>query len=33
METAFTRHTGVRVPLICGAMYPCRNPELIAAVS
>ena len=31
--TAFTRHTGARVPLICGAMYPCSNPELIAAVS
>jgi nitronate monooxygenase len=33
METAFTRHTGVRVPLICGPMYPCSNPELVAAVS
>ena len=33
METAFTRHTGVQVPLICGPMYPCSNPELIAAVS
>ncbi|HBP17514.1 MAG TPA: 2-nitropropane dioxygenase, partial [Planctomycetes bacterium] len=33
METAFTRHTGVEVPLICGAMYPCSNPELVAAVS
>jgi nitronate monooxygenase len=21
------------VPLICGAMYPCSNPELVAAVS
>ncbi|PRP90017.1 Nitronate monooxygenase [Enhygromyxa salina] len=31
--TAFTRHTGAKVPLICGAMYPCSNPELIAAVS
>jgi nitronate monooxygenase len=33
METAFTRHTGVHVPLICGPMYPCSNPELVAAVS
>jgi len=30
---AFTEHAGVEVPLICGAMYPCSNPELIAAVS
>ena len=33
METAFTRHTGVQVPLICGPMYPCSNVELVAAVS
>jgi nitronate monooxygenase len=33
MQTAFTRHTGVQVPLICGPMYPCSNPELVAAVS
>jgi nitronate monooxygenase len=33
METDFTRHTGVRVPLICGPMYPCSNPELVAVVS
>jgi len=33
MQTAFTRHTGVEVPLICGPMYPCSNPELVAAVS
>lgn len=32
-DTAFTRHARVRVPLICGAMYPCSNPELVAAVS
>ncbi|NVB36495.1 nitronate monooxygenase [Pseudenhygromyxa sp. WMMC2535] len=31
--TAFTRDTGASVPLICGAMYPCSNPELVAAVS
>ena len=29
----FTRQVGIEVPLICGAMYPCSNPELIAAVS
>jgi len=33
MDTAFTRQTSVRVPLICGPMYPCSNPELVAAVS
>ncbi|HEX6041362.1 nitronate monooxygenase [Longimicrobium sp.] len=33
VETAFTRAAGVEVPLICGAMYPCSNPELVAAVS
>lgn len=32
-ETALTRHAGIRVPLICGAMYPCSNPELVAAAS
>lgn len=33
MHTAFTRQVGIEVPLICGAMYPCSNPELVAAVS
>jgi len=33
LDTPFTRHVGVDVPLICGAMYPCSNPELVAAVS
>ena len=28
-DTALTRHAGIRVPLICGAMYPCSNPELV----
>ena len=32
-ETAFTRQVGIDLPIICGAMYPCSNPELIAAVS
>lgn len=29
----FTGTAGIDVPLICGAMYPCSNPELVAAVS
>jgi nitronate monooxygenase len=33
LDTAFTRTLGIEVPLICGAMYPCSNPELVAAVS
>ncbi len=33
MDTAFTRRAHVEVPLICGPMYPCSNPELVAAVS
>ena len=33
IATPFTAHAHVRVPLICGAMYPCSNPELVAAVS
>ena len=32
-HTAVTEHVGIEVPLICGAMYPCSNPELIAAAS
>ncbi len=31
--TEFTAAVGIDVPLICGAMYPCSNPELVAAVS
>jgi len=33
LETAFTRQAGIELPLVCGAMYPCSNPELVAAVS
>jgi nitronate monooxygenase len=33
LDTALTRHAGIEVPVICGAMYPCSNPELVAAVS
>lgn len=32
-STPLTRHAGIEIPLICGAMYPCSNPELVAAVS
>jgi nitronate monooxygenase len=32
-ETALTHHAGIEIPLIGGAMYPCSNPELVAAVS
>ena len=33
MPTELCRDFGIRVPLICGAMYPCSNPELVGAVS
>ncbi len=33
LDTPFTRAVGIEVPLVCGAMYPCSNPELVAAVS
>ena len=33
LNTALTRDAGIDVPLIGGAMYPCGNPELVAAVS
>jgi len=29
----FCEHLGIKVPLICGPMYPCSNPELVAAAS
>jgi nitronate monooxygenase len=32
-DNLFLKHSGASVPLICGAMYPCSNPELIAAVA
>lgn len=32
-ETRFTKQAKIELPIICGAMYPCSNPELIAAVS
>ncbi len=33
VTTRFTQDAQVSLPLICGAMYPCSNPELVAAVS
>ncbi|HXK11579.1 MAG TPA: nitronate monooxygenase [Vicinamibacteria bacterium] len=33
LSTPLTRAAGIEVPLVCGAMYPCSNPELVAAVS
>src|SRR6478752_942531 len=32
-DTVFTRQVGITEPIICGAMYPCTNPELVAAAS
>jgi len=32
-DTALTRALGIELPLIGGAMYPCSNPELVAAIS
>src|SRR4029077_15979690 len=33
LDTPLTRQLGIEAPLICGTMYPCSNPELVAAVS
>lgn len=33
IQNAFTRQLGISYPIICGPMYPCSNPELVAAVS
>ncbi len=33
MDTRLLEHARIEVPLLCGAMYPCSNPELVAAVS
>lgn len=33
MSNPLCRDAGIEIPLICGAMYPCSNPELVAAVS
>jgi nitronate monooxygenase len=33
MSKRFTEQLKIQYPIICGAMYPCSNPELVAAVS
>jgi len=33
VDTPLTRDAGIELPILCGAMYPCSNPELVAAVS
>ncbi|MBX9929807.1 MAG: nitronate monooxygenase [Gemmatimonadaceae bacterium] len=33
VSNIFTQQTGAELPLICGPMYPCSNPELVGAVS
>ena len=33
LDTPVARSLGIEIPLICGAMYPCSNPKLVAAVS
>lgn len=33
LQNAFTEKLGIEYPIICGAMYPCSNPELVAAAS
>lgn len=33
LNTPFTQAVGIEYPIICGPMYPCSNPELVAAVS
>ncbi len=33
LATPLTRDAGIAIPIIGGAMYPCSNPELVAAVS
>lgn len=32
-ENTFTQQANIDLPIICGPMYPCSNPELVAAVS
>ena len=33
LKTPVTEQLGIEVPVLCGAMYPCSNPELVAAAS
>lgn len=32
-KNTFLEQVGIEHPIICGAMYPCSNPELVAATS
>lgn len=33
LSTTVTQQLGIEIPIICGPMYPCSNPELVAAAS
>ncbi len=33
LNTRLTEDAGIKYPIICGAMYPCSNPELVSAAS
>src|SRR6185436_7444430 len=33
LESKLTQDAHIDIPLICGAMYPCSNPELVGAAS
>src|SRR3954467_1957605 len=33
LDNALTKKLGIEIPIFCGAMYPCSNPELVAAAS
>jgi len=33
VSTRLTKDAGTEHPIICGAMYPCSNPELVAAAA
>ena len=33
VKTRLTEHAGVEYPIICGATYPCSNPELVSAAA
>ena len=33
ISTRLTKDAGIKYPIICGAMYPCSNPELVSAAS
>ncbi|MFW6206067.1 MAG: NAD(P)H-dependent flavin oxidoreductase [Gemmatimonadota bacterium] len=33
LKTSLTEAANIDYPIICGAMYPCSNPELVAAAS